>query len=136
MLLTGQTMPHRILLVEDDDELRHEMLDYFVRRTHDVTTVKTSAEARDVLARRNPAVAFPDVILCDLNLEDGSGVDLFVEFAPLEPSSRWILMSGDPDPERLKAARQRIPGLPPCTIVSKPVSMRTLTALVSDDSRA
>ncbi|WP_295133528.1 response regulator [uncultured Reyranella sp.] len=122
--------------MEDDDELRREILDYLVRRAQSVTAVRTSAEAQEILAGRIPAIPLPDVVLCDLNLEDGSGVDLFVEFAPLRHSCPWILMSGDPDPERLAAVRQRVPGLPPCTIVSKPVSMRMLTALISGDTRA
>lgn len=124
-------MQDHILLVEDDAELRREMLEYLARRAYTVTAVETSAEARDVLSRSPAAGDTLRVVLCDLNLGDGNGIDLFVEFAPLLPSCRWILMSGDPDPERLKAARHRLPGLPPCTIVSKPVSLRSLAALFS-----
>lgn len=129
------TMQDHILLVEDDAELRREMLEYLARRAYTVTAVETSAEARDVLARSPTAGATVGMVLCDLNLGDGNGIDLFVEFAPLHPSCHWILMSGDPDPERLKAARRRLPGLPPCTIVSKPVSLRALIALLSASPR-
>lgn len=124
-------MQHHILLVEDDAELRREMLEYLMRRSYTVTAVETSAAARDLLARTPASGDTVDVVLCDLNLGDGHGIDLFVEFAPLHPSYQWILMSGDPDPERLKAARRRHPALPPCTIVSKPVSLRSLAALFS-----
>jgi len=126
-------MQHHILLVEDDAELRREMREYLTRRSHDVTAVETIAEARDLLARSRATGDTFGVVLCDLNLGDGNGIDLFVEFAALYPSCHWILMSGDPDPERLKAARRRLPELPPCTILSKPVSLRSLAALFSAD---
>jgi len=125
------TMQDHILLVEDDAELRREMLEYLARRAYTVTAVETSAEAREVLIRSPTAGETLVMVLCDLNLGDGNGIDLFVEFAPLHPSCQWILMSGDPDPGRLKAARLRHPALPPCTIVSKPVSLRSLVALIS-----
>lgn len=130
------TMQHQILLVEDDAELRREMLEYLSRRSHAVTAVETMAEARQVLARGSVVADALDLVLCDLNLGDGSGIDLFVEFGPLRPSCHWILMSGDPDPEFLAAERERRPGLPACTIVSKPVSLRNLTALISAKTRA
>lgn len=129
------TMQDHILLVEDDAELRREMLEYLARRAYTVTAVETIGGARDVLARSPTAGEALDVVLCDLNLGDGNGIDLFMEFAPLHPSCRWILMSGDPDPERLKNARHQDPALPPCTIVSKPVSMRTLVTLLSASPR-
>jgi len=124
-------MPHRILLVEDDTELRREILEYLRRRSHTVADVGTSTEARNLLVQPTTADEAFDVVLCDLNLGDGDGFDLFVECAPLHPSSHWILMSGDPDAERLEAAHHRLPGAPRCTIVSKPISLRNLAALAS-----
>lgn len=128
-------MPHHILLVEDDAELRREILEYLRRRSYTVAAAGTSAEARDLLGYPAAAGEAFDAVLCDLNLGDGSGIDLFIEFAPLYPSSHWILMSGNPDPQRLEAARRRHPGLPRCTIVSKPVSLRNLAALLSASQR-
>lgn len=128
-------MQDHILLVEDDAELRREILEYLARRAYTVTAVETIAGARDVLAGSPPAGKALSVVLCDLNLGDGNGIDLFMEFAPLHPSCRWILMSGDPDPERPKNARHQDPALPPCMIVPKPVSMRTVVALLSASTR-
>jgi DNA-binding NtrC family response regulator len=122
-------MPLRILLVEDNVDLRREVGEYLARRSHDVTSIGTSAEAREFFA--SAASEHLDVVLCDVNLHDGDGIELYVELGALRPGCAWLLMSGSPDPRRLAAARQRAPHLPPCTLVAKPVSLRELTKLVS-----
>lgn len=105
------TVQDNILLVEDDAELRREMLEYLARRAYTVTAVETSAEACDVLARSPAAGASLGVVLCDLNLGDGNSIDLFVEFAPLHPSCDSILMSGIPI---ASASRPRAGSFPDC----------------------
>lgn len=126
-------MPLKILLVEDNADLRREVGEYLTRRLHEITAVGTSAETRAFLA--SPAAEQLDVVLCDVNLQDGDGIDLFVELGALRPDCSWLLMSGNPDPRRLAAARQRAPHLPPCTLVAKPVSLRELANLVSSRVR-
>lgn len=126
-------MALRVLLVEDNADLRREIHEYLSRRFHKVIAVGSRAEAQDFLGRSFLNADPVSVVLCDVNLEDGSGVDLFVEFAPLRPACHWILMSGDPDLQHLTEERRRVPSLPPCTVVSKPVSLRSLAALISGD---
>lgn len=128
-------MTLRVLLVEDNTELRREICEYLCRRSLTVTAVGSVMEARSFLARSPSSNDAVDVVLCDQNLEDGSGVELYVEFASARPSCRWILMSGAPDHDALRFARQHVAGLPPCTIVTKPVSLRGLAALVSVGQR-
>lgn len=122
-------MPLQILLVEDNADLRREVGEYLTRRLHEVTAVGTSAELRAFLA--SPTAERLDVVLCDVNLQDGDGIDLFVELGALHPTCSWLLMSGNADPQRLATARQRSPQLPTCTLVAKPVSLRELANLVS-----
>lgn len=124
-------MPLKILLVEDNADLRREIQEYLTRRSSTVTAVGSTTEARDFLGCTSSENNQLDVVLCDVNLEDGNGIDLYVEFAPLQPMCRWILMSGDPDPQRLIAARKRAPGLPSCTIMAKPVSLKKLGILAA-----
>jgi DNA-binding NtrC family response regulator len=123
-------MTLRVLLVEDDAEIKAEILEYFSRRLHKVTALGSYGEAWSFLSHAS-SIDSIDAVLCDLNLEDGNGVDLFVKFATVLPNCRWILMSGDPDHQRLKMEQDRIPGLPPCTIVAKPISLRHLNTLIS-----
>ena len=121
----------QLLLLEDDDDLRSEISEYMTRRHHGVTALGSVAEARQVfdllLASGGPL----DAVICDLNLQDGDGIDMFVAFAPRRPACRWILMSGDPDPQRLAAVRRIHPALPPCMVVEKPVSLRHLAQLLA-----
>lgn len=125
-------MTLRVLLVEDNTDLRREIHEYLSGRSLKVTATGSITEARSFLNRSQSSNDAVDVVLCDVNLQDGSGVELYQEFACILPSCRWILMSGAPDPDVLLSAQQRVPGLPPCTIVTKPISLRKLAAVVSD----
>ena len=120
----------QLLLLEDDDDLRSEIREYMTRRRHGVTALGSVADARRVLERLLASGAPLDAVICDINLRDGNGIDIFVAFAPRRPACRWILMSGDPDPQRLAAVRKIHPTLPPCVVVEKPVSLRHLAQLL------
>jgi CheY-like chemotaxis protein len=65
-----------VLVVEDDDAVAR-VLGIMIRRDgHTVTRASTLAEARHALATRKPSV-----ILLDMKLPDGSGLDLLDEIA-------------------------------------------------------
>ncbi len=68
-------MNNHILLVEDE-----ENLSYFIKRSleHEGFSVSVAHSLRE--ARNAAAGRFPDVLLLDLNLPDGNGLDLFCEF--------------------------------------------------------
>lgn len=120
----------RLLLIEDDNYLRSEIRESLVRRRHEVTAVAAAAEARRIL---DPVMASGeqfDAIVCDMNLTDGNGIDLYVEFGSQHPACKWILMSGAPDSERVTDERRKHPALPPCVLVEKPVSLRKLAEIL------
>lgn len=128
----------RLLLIEDDDYLRSEIRESLVRRRHEVTAVAFAAEARRILDRLSTApkstASEPfDAVVCDMNLTDGNGIDLYVEFGSQHPACRWVLMSGDLDSQRVADERRKHPALPLCSLVEKPVSMRQLAALLTVD---
>jgi DNA-binding NtrC family response regulator len=120
-----------LLLIEDDDDLRGEIREYLVRRRHDVTALESAAKAREILTIPLTDGAAFDVIICDVNLTDGNGIDLYVAFGSRQPTCRWILMSGDPDSQYLADERRKHSTLPPCIIVEKPISLRGLTDILS-----
>lgn len=126
-----KAMPLQLLLLEDDDALREEIREYLTRRRHRVTALSSVAEARRVLDLLLSSDRPLDAVICDINLQDGDGIDLYIQFAPRQPSCRWVLMSGDPDPQRLAAVRSAHPSLPRSIVVEKPVSLRELADLLT-----
>ena len=124
-------MALQILLVEDEPELLQEIRDYLLRQAHRVISAGSYREAERLLASSPPPDL--DVVLCDVNLGGPDGFQLYEAFGSVRPNSRWILMSGDPDYERLAALRKRRRDLGPCQLIAKPVSLRLLTAQIVAD---
>jgi len=122
----------RILLVEDDEELRYEMGEYLRRRKQIVTACGSLMEARNALAEA-AAGAPPEAVVCDSNLPDGNGVDFCVETRPRFASCRWILMSGAHDLEQVESKLSALPSQDGILIVEKPISMRHLSQLLESD---
>ena len=60
-----------LLVVDDHPELLDMLSRSFEREAHRVVLAQTLAEARRELSRR-----IPDVLVLDVELPDGSGVDL------------------------------------------------------------
>lgn len=114
----------RTILIEDDSDLRREIGEYLRRRGHDVTECATFQAGRAALA-----MAAIDVVVCDVNLPDGNGIDLCHEAAAELPHCRWVLMSGAHEQTSLDKLSS-IPGPKQWTIVDKPVSMRSLNEAV------
>ncbi|WP_454042159.1 response regulator [Cellulosimicrobium sp. Marseille-Q8652] len=69
--------PHhgRVLVVEDDDDLRTVLATVLERGGLVVTRARSVAEARDALSREDE----PDLVVLDLALPDGSGQDLVAD---------------------------------------------------------
>jgi DNA-binding NtrC family response regulator len=112
-----------ILVVEDDADLRVEIVEYLQRRRHTVTGCGSVAAARLVLAemvRTSP----PDAAICDVGLPDGDGVRFYLEGAPSAPNCHWILMSGAHDLDRLSRVLKGVVSLP--TVLEKPLPLRAL----------
>lgn len=57
-------------------------------------------------------------------------MDFYVAASPGLPNCQWVMMSGAHDLDRVDEVSSRA-GLPSCTIVDKPVSMRALSAALA-----
>jgi DNA-binding NtrC family response regulator len=79
----------RILIVDDDDELRRMLVEYLSTQNYTALGTRSLQQAREAL-RGDPF----DLILCDLRLPDGSGLDLLREVKQQTPRSNAILMTG------------------------------------------
>ncbi len=78
----------RVLIVEDNTAVAlilKEMLS-----GHDVTVAATKGEALALIE----APCLPDMVLCDYDLPDGTGVEVLKKIRTISPQSRLILMSG------------------------------------------
>lgn len=80
--------PPRILVVDDDAEMRALLLDVLRNEGYDVAEVQDGPEA--VLALRSREF---DVILMDKNMPGPSGLDLLPGLRRIRPLSRVIMMT-------------------------------------------
>ena len=81
---------HCVALVEDDVQIRRRLESALKNHTEldIVGSVGSCAEARDLLSKR-----LPDVMLIDLGLPDGNGLDLIREISSHSPSVRILVIT-------------------------------------------
>ena len=80
---------YQIFIVEDEIALSEPLVDYLSAKKYQVTAVSTLQAGRDFLAGTRP-----DLVILDLNLPDGSGLDLLDEHpAPNAPAT--LILTGD-----------------------------------------
>jgi DNA-binding NtrC family response regulator len=111
----------KILVIEDDADLCVEIVEYLERRSHQVSGCRTVAAARQVLAADKASF---DAVVCDVGLPDGDGMRFYIECAAEMPGSRWVLMSGAHDMERLQ--RELKNSKPGPVILEKPLPLKLL----------
>ncbi len=124
----------RILIVEDDDDLRAEIVEYLKRRRHELVACASLAAARQALGALAAESGSLQAVICDMGLPDVDGADLYDDFAAHIAGCLWILMSGGHDPDRLERVRQP-EGTPAPLIVDKPVSLKVLNQYLETAGR-
>ncbi len=77
-----------LLIVDDEASLRDFLTIVFEEEGWQVEAAATLAEARASIARREP-----DLILCDLMVPDGSGIDLLRDVKAQNPSIAVIMIT-------------------------------------------
>jgi DNA-binding NtrC family response regulator len=120
-------MSAQILVIEDEDDLRSEIVEFLIRRHHRPVGCSTLAEAAAALETMTP-----DAVFSDINLPDGDGVNFCVRTALRFPGTSWLLMSGNDDLLRLGSQLKSIGGEKLAfSIVEKPVPLRLLDRFIS-----
>ena len=94
-------VPIRVFLVDDHEIVRRGVSD-LISATADMIVVGEAGTAGDAL-RRIPAAA-PDVALLDVQLPDGSGVDVCRDVLSSHPDIRCLMLTSGDDDEALFAA--------------------------------
>ncbi len=88
------------ILIIDDDKLLSNTLSRFIRRMeHDVTSALT---LEDGLKEVSTGVF--DVVFLDVNLPDGSGLDVIPVIRKDPPSPEIIIITGEGDPDGAELA--------------------------------
>jgi DNA-binding NtrC family response regulator len=119
-------MPAQILVIEDEEDLRTEIVEFLVRRRHQPVGCASLAEAVAALETMTP-----DAVFSDINLPDCDGVSFCVQTAERYPGTLWLLMSGNDDLLRLGNELKSIGGEKLFSIVEKPVPLRLLDRFIS-----
>ena len=112
-----------IVIIEDNEDLRDEIVDYLRRRGRSAVGCRTLAEAQDVCRQQSPAV-----VVADIHLPDGDGVSFCRDMAERYPDIKWVLMSGNADLVR-QGNQARTSAF---AVIDKPIPLRTLDRFVAD----
>ncbi|MBV8653452.1 MAG: response regulator [Alphaproteobacteria bacterium] len=112
----------RILLVDDDDDVRKVASDALAEAGYAVVPVRNGFEALDLLARDEMF----DLMLADFAMPGMSGIALYEEARLRRPTMRALFMTGFAEALELRANA----GMPP--VIKKPFRLAELVAAVSD----
>lgn len=95
--------PIRVLLVDDHDLVRHGLRS-LIEAEPDFLVVAEAASVADAI--RRIGIHEPDVIVVDLDLPDGSGIEVCRSARRISPNSRILILTGFADEEALEAAQR------------------------------
>ncbi len=122
-------MHDTILIIEDEAVLRSELARHYRRAGWDVSEAPSAEKAAELL---QPDGVQPAVIICDLSLPDGEGLDLLERFRGQRPDAEWIILTGyGTVPDSVRALR-----LGAFDFVEKPCPTERLDLVVNGAARS
>ncbi|HEY7311253.1 MAG TPA: sigma-54 dependent transcriptional regulator [Gemmataceae bacterium] len=92
----------KLLVVDDDEDMRHDLLHLFRKQGHEVTA---ASSGEDALAKA--AQARFDVALLDLHLPGISGIDVLVPLKELQPEMEVLMLTAHSSIETAVQAMKR-----------------------------
>lgn len=96
-------MSDTILIIEDEKLLGQELRDYYCDMGFEAMSAASCKEAK---AKLNNQEMRPSVILSDLNLPDGNGLDLLEETRTALSACEWVFLTGYGEvPDSVRALR-------------------------------
>jgi DNA-binding response OmpR family regulator len=113
----------RILVVDDDVAVADSLVLVFHCAGIKALAVYSAEEARDAFA-----LFCPNLVLIDVLLPDGNGVELATAFRRLDHACRTLLFSGQVTPEDLRRMALERSGI---TVLSKPLNPKHLLDLIT-----
>jgi DNA-binding NtrC family response regulator len=100
--MAGTTHPIKLLIVDDDDDLRQDLAQLFRKQGHEVTAAVSGEDALNKAAR----VRF-DVALLDLHLPGISGIDLLAQLKEQQPELEALMLTAHSSIETAVEAMRR-----------------------------
>ncbi len=116
-----------LLLVDDDEALRTRLARAMQRKGFDVIAVGSVAEGKQAARQALPAYA-----ICDLRLQDGSGLDVVEVLQTVCPEARVIMLTGYGNIATAVAAVKK----GAIDYLSKPADADAIEAALLSDGRA
>jgi DNA-binding NtrC family response regulator len=114
-------MAPKILVVDDEDSQRLVIVDVLARANYQVVQASGASEAASRMEESNP-----DLILTDLKMQDGSGMDVLAEAKRLAPDAEVVVMTAYGSIENaVEAMRQGA-----CNYMTKPFDRDVLLVAV------
>jgi two-component system, NtrC family, response regulator PilR len=83
----------KVLVIDDEPNLRELLRIVLESEGYDVREAATYAEAQQVLAKERQ-----DLVLCDIYLPDGSGLDLVRTYHPANPDTAFVVITAHTTP--------------------------------------
>lgn len=90
--MTTTERPPRVLVVDDDEDLRRLIVRFLSARGYEMVEAGSGAEALVALAQARPAL-----VLLDLNLPGMNGLDFIPEALELDPNVGIVMLTGAAD---------------------------------------
>ena len=90
----------KLLIVDDEADVREFAKRFFTKRGIDVTTAAGGREALEIISQERP-----DLVLLDVRMEEMTGVEVLKELRGKQDDTRVIMVSGVNDEEIVNAAK-------------------------------
>jgi CheY-like chemotaxis protein len=81
--------PLSVLVADDEEQIRDLLMHWLVTAGHTVTSVASGDEARKVIRQQNF-----DVVVTDVLMPDGDGIQLITDLKEAQPAARIVAISG------------------------------------------
>ncbi len=100
--MAGTPHPIKLLIVDDDDDMRQDLARLFRKQGHEVTAAVSGEDALSKAAR-----AHFDVALLDLHLPGISGIDVLAQLKELQPELEALMLTAHSSIETAVEAMRR-----------------------------
>jgi two-component system response regulator PilR (NtrC family)/two-component system response regulator AtoC len=111
----------KLLIVDDEGDIREFAKHFFQKRGIDVVTVSGGQEALESIGFSNP-----DLVLLDVRMGDMTGVDVLKKLRDSGNQTKVIMVTGVEDPLIIKQVQE----LGVCGYVHKPLALEELERVV------
>ena len=113
---------YNLLYVEDEDDVRRNYVDYLERFFQNIYEASSIKEALKIYKEKKPSI-----LIIDINLPDGSGVELLKRIRESDHTTKAIMLTANSDVETLLSATE----LKLTKYLIKPVSRSELRDAIS-----